>query len=125
MKELSAWFEFSDDAISDVPKECGGYKIRSKKMVNRVKGTSDIVYIGINKKQRIDGLHGRIKRHIKGHSSASKYLNNLNKELGLQFAYIKIESRNARLNWEREQLIAYLEKHLELPPANSSLPIIT
>ena len=91
-------------------------------MLARVKGKSKIIYIGINQKQRKDGLRARILSHFNQNSSASKYINGLREKFNLQFTFTIKDNVVDRHAWKQKELNKYFKKHLELPPANSSLP---
>lgn len=122
--QYGKWSErkFSSKVIREIPNKNGIYIIRATKAFCRVRGQSDIIYIGINKKQRKDGLQGRIRQHINQKSSAGKYLDELSEKFYLKIAYKTENHEKRRCRWESEQLKKYLRSHLELPPANSSLP---
>lgn len=121
MKKISKWFKFTKAEIKNIPTENGVYKIRSKEELNRVKGSSKIIYYGINT-GNTTSFRDRLNQHISGNSSPSKYLNILRKNLELEFAFCEMNNKSNIKKWEQKELRKYLKNHLELPPANSALP---
>jgi hypothetical protein len=111
-----------EDAVEKAPKDYGIYFFRLTQKFHRLKGTSDILYIGstINKN---GGLRKRFKQYLrpseqKTNERIKEFLDTY-KSVGIR-GKVKvgwIQTKKAR-GEEKVLLKLYLKEHCELPPLN-------
>jgi len=123
---LGCQFQFQEpwrklqDRTTDLPNVPGVYVIRTenRKPVGRLRGKSDIVYIGQtrNIKSRV-GSHKRVGSNP---AAVSMHLDIIAPEVGaLGFAYSVCKEPQEAKSAESTLLLRYFQDHLELPPVNS------
>lgn len=108
------WLCFDSKGIEELPDCEGVYVIRMAhgKTMGRLKGDSDIIYIGCGK------VKTRLSAHLNPRSDfADKgwLITLVKKEYKLEFGYFVSP---IPANEELELLLGYLKEHLELPPLN-------
>jgi hypothetical protein len=114
-QEFSPWADLADEALHQVPQDPGVYVLRLKAgtMFGRLKGLSDIIYIGKTERK----LRNRIRGYL--HPGRTQWTNiRVNKLLGrysLEFSWSRDRNPKAR---EHGLLRRYLSEHDELPPLN-------
>ena len=117
-KEWDTW-EPRFDGINGV------YAFRLKKSFGRLRGTSDILYIGMcNQNAEVNrrpGLWHRLNNYRQNLGGGSKRLKDVERLFGgkscIQYSYVPCDSPR---EVERALLANYYEKHLEIPPLNRS-----
>ncbi len=117
LTQFSNWRSLSDQGIKNAPSQQGTYVIRKAggKRFGRLRGESDIVYIGSTTR----GLRGRLRQYI--HPGPTQWTNwrihELAKKYNFEVAWYK---NNEPENLEHQLLRQYLNEHDELPPLESS-----
>ncbi len=113
--ELSGWIDFNSQNITAVPTKPGVYIIRMKNGVQfgRLRGRSDIIYIGSTEK----GLRGRLRQYLKPDRTQATHqrVNQLMKRYIFEVAWS--EDENPKIQ-EHNLLLQYAGDHNELPPMN-------
>ena len=118
------WKEWS--SFQDVKNYKNGvYAFRLKEPFARLKGDSNIIYIGQAnhnpKKNKRHGLLHRLQNYKQNNHGGSRRLKDIIQEFGgeesIEYSY-KISEKPKET--EKELLDSYYEKHLELPPMNRS-----
>jgi hypothetical protein len=111
---FSNWQKWCAEA--EIPKCCAVYAFRTPRAFGRVKGRSDIVYIGSGQ------LSLRLKSH-RGKLPKADRLGRIQKSYRqLQVSWKLYGSKNEAKKEESRLLSAYQHEHLELPPVNRSVP---
>lgn len=116
----------------NIPAVHGVYIIRSSQPLNRVKGKSDIIYIGQsgggikggkqglgpkgNSRGRLFNTRSSHEIHVR--KKIEKLF--LNSKFKLEYFIVKDKKRIMII--EENLLVAYFKDHFELPPANHQLP---
>jgi len=107
--------------LSEIPKQSGVYRIVTKGPFGRLRGQSNIIYIGCSCKGT-QGLWleiGNLLNPQRKHFYTLKAI----REFGLQleYEYVATTAKRAK-DIEYHLLDHYGSKHLELPPANRAKP---
>jgi len=126
----SGWKTLSPTSLPPTTEQ-GVYILRSNQPIGRLRGESDVLYVGITKSHK-DGLKNRIENHAIASnaenvhpSSASRYLaTDLMQQIGIQVEYscAVVHGKEDRNIIERDLLKFYREHHIELPPGNACMP---
>jgi excinuclease UvrABC nuclease subunit len=120
---FSEWRVFNrqtkKELLRAAPKSVGVYAIRRDTSFSRIRGASDILYVGSAANQK--GLHGRIGQYLS--PGPTQWTNK-------RILALVAETTNYRISWlvtetiakakalEQELLELYLQEHGELPPQN-------
>jgi hypothetical protein len=117
------WVQWNRRILQDAPKKPGIYVFRlsGKQPVQRVKGQSDIVYVGCTTRGK-----GTIRRRLREHLTEKKierntahYLQRVQKEVGkLEVSWKVLGTHRDAMDVERILLAEYEEDHIEFPPLN-------
>jgi len=126
-QEVSTRLNKSKQLILDLPRETGVYAIKSSGHVRRLKGESDIIYLGHGKIQTriqnliIDFLPSSFKNYNTRHT-ASHELTRIIKETGLhlEVSYATHPTKEDSKMWESKLLRCYCRDHIEPPPLNNT-----
>lgn len=114
---LSKWLKFNEQILPKVPKKKGVYVIRleNKKNFGRLKGQSDVLYIGKTEAQ--NGLKQRISFYFRPGKTqlTNMRINSMQKKYKMEIAWLTSDDSN---NLEHKLVNAYMEDHHELPPFN-------
>ena len=121
--DSGCWIRWPNIDLARVPQSPGVYlfRIAEGSLLERVKGTSDIVYIG----------SGIIRHRLRAHSRHDMMnwtgtgwaICLIMRERGVEVAWREMPSGHARSE-EATLLQQYLVDHFELPPANRKKPAI-
>ena len=105
--------ELTKDFVKETHQKAGVYTISSKKEFGRVKGKSNIIYIGSsnNVRKRLLKLINVKKKH-----TANKRIEQL-KEHGISL-FFGVEYSSKYKDLEHNKIETYVRKHLETPPLN-------
>ncbi|GEM_PF-6224127 len=111
------WRVFDEECPKQAPTTSGIYLMRLRKNAGRLKGSSDVYYIGQSK-----NLRGRLKAHWKGtnYKYATPIVNKLYQANKVEVAWIETDLKSAK-RAEVNCLAEYFADHLELPPGNASI----
>jgi hypothetical protein len=110
--QLSAWESWPHPALTRAPETPGVYVFRLSKCFGRMQGESDIVYIGLAKKN----IKGRIGRH---RYTAIGLVLKIFRNVGtLQVAWKSCSRQSDAMSLESTLLGRYAREHIELPPSN-------
>jgi hypothetical protein len=119
-------YDDNRDLILKLPKDEGIYVVRADKPISRIKGQSDIVYIGRGRIQsRIQQLlrsHLPInyRNYLTKHTAREAFERTLNEtELELEFSYVIVDMEEVG-ETESELLKLYCKDHIEPPPCNNT-----
>jgi hypothetical protein len=119
-------YDYNRDLILKLPRKKGVYVIRADRPISRIKGKSDIIYIGQGKIQsRIQHLLRsylpiNFRDYFSKHTARKGFEKILKEtELKLEFSYITVDSEKAK-EIERRLLVLYCEEHIEPPPLNNT-----
>lgn len=116
-KGISKWYPFSKESLKDAPVQHGIYIFRSaqSKPFGRLRGQSDILYIGSTKGSR--GLRGRLQQYFSpGHRQFTNIrIHAMAKKYAMEIAWCPYAEAG---NLELQLLRRYFEDHDELPPLN-------
>jgi excinuclease UvrABC nuclease subunit len=116
-KGLSDWFKFDEQLLRLAPEQSGVYIFRhaGAKMFGRLRGESDILYIGSTESH--GGLKQRFSHYL--HPGPTQWTNqrihDLSKRYPLEIAWFVCDNP---INIENSLLKQYLSEHDELPPLN-------
>ena len=114
---FSSFQKLSPEVINNLPAEPGVYVLRSaeKRMVGRLKGESDVLYVGSSLKS----IRGRLRFYFKPGPTqwTSIRINSLLKRYPVEIAY---KFSSVPRDEESRILLKYFEEHDELPPFNFS-----
>lgn len=110
----------------NISNDSGVYIIKEENSVGRVKGKSDIIYIGQGKlKDRLYGIlgyfYGKSNEKIWPHTAKKEIFRLLSEEKKNLFVSYCITKNPKKL--EKELLHKYEKYHIELPPLNKALPL--
>jgi hypothetical protein len=120
-------YEYNRDIILNLPKEQGVYVVRTTKFILRIKGHSDILYIGRGVIQR--RIQALLRSHLplnfrdytNKHSAREAFervLNELGLEIEISFMLTK-DSKKAK-DLESSLLRKFCQDHIEPPPLNNT-----
>ena len=114
---FSVWYPLNKPSLEKVPNEIGIYVFRKvgAKVFGRLKGDSDILYIGSTEK----GLRNRIRQYLSPGQTqwTNKRVNNYANRNPIEFSFlVNFEPKTL----EYKLLIKYMSEHEELPPLNFS-----
>lgn len=114
----SPWYPLNHKSIWDECSSIGGvYRIRkSDNPFGRLRGSSDILYIG-----RVKGLRGRLQQILipgAPHIAEPRVRKLRNLGIPLEFSF---HTTRLHVELEKELLAEYEREHLELPPLNHSV----
>jgi len=116
-RRFSEWYPFNRHGIKNAPEQPGVYVIRitQGRCFGRLKGKSDILYIGSCEAKK--GLRQRLQQYL--HPGPTQWtnrrVNQLAKEYQMEVAWCLCDEPR---NFEHDLLIRYLKDHDELPPLN-------
>jgi len=122
MDELSwsEWYHLMPPVVNElVPDLPGIYEIRTDHEFGRLRGTSNIAYIG-SAARNTPSLKRRLLGRISNASLAEKRLRQHGYSLEFRFAMASDGETAERM--EAERLIDYERQHWELPPGNGAFP---
>jgi hypothetical protein len=117
-------YNYNKDVVLNLPKEQGVYVIRTSKPVPRIKGDSDILYIGRGVIQRRiqvllrSHLPLNFRDYMNKHSAREAFERLLN-ELGLDVEFSFILAENSK-DLETNLLEKFCQGHIEPPPLNNT-----
>lgn len=118
---FSKWLRWNSRIPDSAPNCCGVYALRLPINFGRLKGDSDIVYVGCTKKAT-GTLANRLRKHTKS-SGISTQLSKISEwRSDLEIAWKTQASASDASHAERVLLEGYLQDHLELPPLNRKFP---
>jgi hypothetical protein len=116
-KGISKWHPFNKETVKDAPVQHGIYifRIAQSKRFGRLKGESDILYIGSTKCNR--GLRGRLEQYFTpAHSQLTNIrIHAMAKKYDMEVAWYPYTEAG---NLEHQLLRRYIGDHDELPPLN-------
>ena len=117
------WITFSRVAKSDllkkVPRTFGVYVIRKSTAVERVRGASDIVYVGSACNQR--GLKGRLSQYFNpgpSQTTNKRIIEIIGESEEYQIGWCELVAKSDALAFKRRLLERFVEEHGERPPQN-------
>ena len=117
LKGISDWRPFTEYTIRQAPTQPGVYVIRMTggQRFGRLRGESDILYIGSTEAKR--GLRQRLRQYLHPGPTqwTNKRVNQLAKKYEMEVAWYPCDEAG---NLEHQLLRRYLEQHDELPPLN-------
>jgi hypothetical protein len=117
----SARHPLSKGELSGIPKQPGVYRIVTSEPFGRLRGQSDIIYIGCSCKG-IQGLWLEIGNLLNPQRQHFYTLEPMRKSgLQLEYEYVTTSPNEAE-DIEYHLLDRYEQEHLELPPANRAKP---
>ena len=113
------WYPFTRTAINDAPRTFGTYVMRMKngKLFGRLRGCSDIVYIGHSERPK-NGIYGRLLDYFRkpGRTQlTNQRIIKLATKYEFEISWVSI--MKAR-DLEMRLLMIYEDDHDELPPIN-------
>ena|ERR1700674_3954964 len=109
---FSGWQKWG--AETGVP-DCFVYAFRTPLVFGRVKGESDLVYIG-------SGTGRRLESHLSKRPKSDR-LNRIAQEYGgLEVSWKQFATKADAIELESKLLDKYQHEHLELPPVNRNVP---
>ncbi len=124
------WQPFKQDILNLAPKECGVYVIRltSGRLCGRLKGESDILYIGSTTsksglKHRLRGYFSSSKANSTTNTRINSFINKYDMEISWHTMGLVTASsykHKKAVTLEADLLFQYSEEHDELPPFNQS-----
>ena len=116
---MSEWVKWSGRTVGRAPRTPGVYVLRLANMaVPRLKGESDIVYVGSTSRGR-GTIRQRLRRHGCATQPGRSMLNRVRSEVGeIDLAWKSLATHTQALFMESQLLEKYLADHLELPPLN-------
>lgn len=123
LEGFSTWTDWTSGTVEQAPMKPGVYAFRfaHAEQIRRLKGESDIVYIGATRKGRAT-LRDRLKRHLRPRKDM--------KGTGVRLLRVVTEAGSLEIAWrefqnhydaqwkERELLAQFADDHIELPPLN-------
>lgn len=116
---FSDWADFNDLTVKRAPATKGVYVLRLKggRDFGRLKGRSDIVYIGKTEA----GIRGRLRQYLNPGPTqiTNQRVNQLMKRHDLEVAWKEDQNPNTT---EHNLLLQYVKDHDELPPLNRQYP---
>jgi len=120
----TCWKPWPYTKLAEVPQSPGIYLFRTAKgsLIPRVRGASDLVYIGSGKIR--DRLKAHSRQDWKKWTGTGWVICLIMREKGLEVGWREMAEAQARLE-EGEILEQFLVDHFELPPANRRKPRIS
>ncbi len=112
---MSGFKSFDQSTLKSVPKEPGIYMVRAEKPFCRLRGETDILYIGMAGRD----LRRRLSTFWRANGRNAKIRFETLKKAGFALHYSYYPCANPREE-ERLALARFARKHLELPPLNHS-----
>jgi hypothetical protein len=119
LTNFAGWRRWSRSAVLEVPPKSGIYAFRlaEGKTIHRLKGESDIIYIGCSAK-----IRNRLKDHLKVmivERNVAYRLQRVEQEIGrLEVSWESYDSPDRAKVAERLLLAKYEADHIEFPPLN-------
>jgi len=122
LRGFSSWRKWSTDVVPVAPNHPGVYAFRlAKGPFGRVKGASDLVYIGCTEGAKRT-LRQRLKNHLIDRSDQEDVghrLCRVEREIGeLDVAWKTFDNAGQGKQYEGELLAQYAGEHVEFPPLN-------
>jgi len=123
LEGFSPWADWSLGTVQLAPTKPGVYVFRlpQTKALSRLKGESDIIYIGATKKGSRT-LRDRLRDHLRSRDDKKDLgcrLERVIKEVGpLQISWRQCETHTDAIELERKLLAEYTDGHIEFPPLN-------
>src|SRR5260370_32446501 len=121
LADLVEWKRWDPGAFQGAPRKPGIYVFRLNQAINRLKGKSDIVYIGSTVKGRRT-IQDRLKDHLgvrKVERNTAYYLERVQREVNtLEVSWKALETHDEAMDEERVLLVKYMADHIEFPPLN-------
>lgn len=114
LKKFSKWLPFVKNTLSAIPDKEGLYILRINRKIGRLKGNSDILYIG----KSTSGLRSRLSCYFKPGKTqytSKRVYSYLRKHVGIRIAFV-IDGNPRKV--ERRLIQRYFRDHEELPPLN-------
>jgi len=120
-KGLSEWQPFNEESVKSALKQYGTYILRMAqgKCFGRLKGESDILYIGSTEEGK-RGLRGRLQQYLRPGPTqlTNKRIDEMAKKYDMEIAWCLCREGREASNLEFKLLHQYLDDHDELPPLN-------
>lgn len=117
----SSWFNIRDENLKkSLPSEPGVYQIRTDFEINRLKGSSELVYIGAANDSLSKRLSLKLFGNFTGLDRADKWLL-FNSKNVLELRYVTTANESDAKYLEALLLWEYENKHWEIPPGNDRL----
>jgi hypothetical protein len=117
------WHPFNKENVRGAPEQYGIYvfRIARGERFRRLKGESDIMYIGSAEGNR--GVRGRLQQYLRPGPTqwTNKRINTMAKKYNMDIAWCLCEEAS---NLELQLLRRYLEDHDELPPLNHASRVL-
>lgn len=123
---FKTWYNFDlliqNDLLENLPNRMGVYVIIVNRLFGRLRGSSDIFYIGSATNQY--GIRFRIRQYF--HPGQTQRTNlrireNLMSNEWFKLSYVIKKNKSSAKNFEKQLLKAYKMQHGELPPLNQKL----
>jgi hypothetical protein len=118
----SKWYRLGDEAAKeDIPEKPGIYEIRADFEFGRLKGKSQIIYVGRATKQSLQNrlAKGKLKNLVKNLDRPDKWLYDAKQTI--LFRYIDTDTKDEAKYLEALCQWKYENEHWELPPGNDRL----
>ena len=125
MQAWTEWVELTDENLEKVPKEKGVYQLRTNKKFERLKGETDILYIGCG------DLYDRLTcfEELDNTEKDKSWKHDVRKRLREYLKYMKKKGKNVKIEFryhitgeyedkENKLLDEFENEHLEYPPFN-------
>jgi excinuclease UvrABC nuclease subunit len=112
---FSNWQKWGPAVVERAPGQPGVYIFRLAESFRRLKGDSDLIYVGSG------SLRNRLRNHLTGRGDVNRRLERVAREIGtLELAWRTHATAQEAKDNEGELLAVYDSEHLELPPLNRS-----
>ncbi len=120
--DWSDWYPLIKDSLRYIPDQPGVYEIRTNYEFGRLKGKTNLVYVGRTDRGNSlkERLKGRIDKRKDILTKAEWFL--LDNGHPLEFRFTVTKSKDEAKLMEAERLAEYDQQWWELPPGNSNLP---
>jgi hypothetical protein len=112
LSEYSDWQEWNSEAVRKAPNLPGVYVFRLGEGFGRLKGSSDLVYIGCT-----TSADGTIQRRLSDHLRVGRF-RDVQKVGKLGVCWKKLTTAEEASKEEAKLLRTYVSDHIELPPIN-------
>ena len=115
-KKFKKWHSFNTKTLTSIPDEAGVYLLKYYRKFGRLKGFSDILYIG----KSTSGLKSRLSFYFKPgltQYTSQRVSEFLKGHSGIQISFVKNSNPRAL---EKRLIKEYFKYHRELPPLNRS-----
>jgi len=120
LTDLVEWRQWKPQVVQSAPRKSGIYLFRMAQPFPRLKGMSDIVYIGCTTSQRT--ISDRLKDHLSVREierNTAYYLERVQCEVNaIEVSWKTFEKPTGAKDAERNLLEKYVADHIELPPLN-------